>query len=78
MNSSIPPIIGAKSKKGTPRGDGKGPKQIEWKDIQWEFDVKDQGLAQKYGNFSSPTIIKMVSKYNKAAVESGGVKAQAA
>ena len=34
-------------------------------EINWEFDVKDLAVAAKYGNFSSPTLIKLVSKYNK-------------
>ena len=33
--------------------------------INWEFDIKDPKVAQKFGNFSTPTIIKMCSKFNK-------------
>jgi len=43
--------------------------------------VKDPGLTQKFGNFSSPTLIKLVSRYNKqASMGDGGafVKADAA
>ena len=32
--------------------------------VNWEFDAKDNNVT-KFGNFSSPTIIKLVSKYNK-------------
>ena len=30
----------------------------------WEFDAKDQNW-EKYGNFNSPTLMKLISKYNK-------------
>jgi hypothetical protein len=40
---------------------------VEWSEINWEFDVKDPGLTQKFGNFSSPTLIKLTSRYNKQA-----------
>ena len=32
--------------------------------MNWQFDAKDYD-HEKYGNFSSPTIMKLVSKYNK-------------
>jgi len=75
MQGAFPPIVGQKSKKGTPR-QRKGPSdapdklshaQIEWSEVHWEFDVKDPGLTQKFGNFSSPTLIKLTSRYNKQA-----------
>lgn len=34
-------------------------------EINWEFDAKDTNW-EKYGNFSSPTLLKLVSKYKKA------------
>ena len=59
--------------------ESKKQQQLEWKEVTWEFDIKDQThLTQKYGNFSSPTLIKLISKYNKAASESGGIKTDAA
>ena len=46
FNQVIPPIIGCKSKKGTPRGgamqdESKKQQQLEWKEVTWEFDIKD-------------------------------------
>jgi hypothetical protein len=46
-------------------------------EIEWEFDVKDPAVALKYGNFSSPTVIKLASKFNKAALAKGEAKADA-
>lgn len=51
---------------------------MEWSEINWEFDVKDPGLTQKFGNFSSPTLIKLTSRYNKQAQQNGSAKADAA
>ena len=39
-------------------------------EINWEFDAKDAEM-EKYGNFSSPNIIKLVSKYNKQTISQG-------
>jgi len=36
--------------------------------LGWEFDAKD-GNCQKYGNLSTPTLMKLVSKYNKTHKE---------
>jgi hypothetical protein len=39
-------------------------------EVNWEFDAKDSGW-EKYGNFSSPTIMKLISKYNKLTTSLG-------
>lgn len=39
-------------------------------EINWEFDAKDVNY-DKYGNLSTPTIIKLVSKYNKSTISTG-------
>lgn len=39
-------------------------------DVNWEFDAKDYS-TETYGNFSSPTIMKLVSKYNKSTLSKG-------
>lgn len=36
-------------------------------EANWEFDSKDHN-CEKYGNFSTATIIKLVSKYNKSTI----------
>ncbi len=36
-------------------------------EVNWEFDMKDQSVSQKMGNISTPTMIKLCSKYNKGA-----------
>ncbi|CDW81477.1 UNKNOWN [Stylonychia lemnae] len=65
----IPPILNA-SKAGTPRTSRK--KQTNTGQVieaNWEFDAKDHN-CEKYGNFSTSTIIKLVSKYNKSTISS--------
>lgn len=57
------------SKAGTPRSTKKkqtntGAIHIE---ANWEFDSKDHN-CEKYGNFSTSTLIKLVSKYNKSTI----------
>ena len=39
-------------------------------EANWEFDAKDYNV-EKYGNFSTSTIIKLVSKYNKSTIGQG-------
>lgn len=36
-------------------------------EANWEFDAKDYH-CEKYGNFSTHTLIKLVSKYNKSTI----------
>eukprot|EP00347_Sterkiella_histriomuscorum_P005014 403358232 len=64
----IPPILNA-SKANTPRSarkkqNNQGHVMIE---ANWEFDAKDHN-CERYGNFSTHTIIKLVSKYNKSTI----------
>jgi hypothetical protein len=40
-------------------------KNVKQIDFNWEFDAKDANW-EKFGNFSTPTVMKLVSKYNKA------------
>ena len=83
LQGAFPPIVGQKSKKGTPRQrkdvpDKLSHAQVEWSEVHWEFDVKDPGLTQKFGNFSSPTLIKLTSRYNKQAQQNAAPKGEAA
>lgn len=56
-NSGLPDGLIPKAKKGT-------KSEI----IDWEFDAKDRE-THKYGNFGSPTILKLCSKFKKTGLE---------
>lgn len=36
-------------------------------EVNWEFEAKDHN-TDKYGNFSTYSLIKLVSKYNKSTI----------
>lgn len=62
LEEKIPPLAWG-SKPNSPKG-----KKVSFKgkvpEINWEFDAKDTNWT-KYGNFSSHTLLKLISKYKK-------------
>lgn len=45
-------------------------------ELNWEFDAKDSNF-KKYGNFSTSTLLKLVSKYQKSKLNVEGEKVDA-
>ena len=50
-----PPKKGAQQQKKANRGN---------EEVSWDFDSKEHA-REKYGNFNTPILIKLTSKYNK-------------
>jgi len=68
IEGKIPPILSA-SKTNTPRSSRKKQSasgRVET-EVNWEFEAKDQN-TEKYGSFSTYSLIKIVSKYNKSTI----------
>ena len=59
-----PPQKGKKGKKGGNQNQKNNT--TAYQEIQWDFDSKEHA-REKYGNFNTPILIKLCSKYNKLA-----------